>query len=91
VDRHRIDTDPDPNFYADADPDPDPDPDLHQNDADPHASLRILPHVLHKLENKRKNYFYSQQCQFTMIFLYHQWQRSHPFKGTVQRDRSDRN
>jgi len=30
---------------------------------------RILPQVLHMLEN-RKNYFYSQQCQFTMFLLF---------------------
>jgi hypothetical protein len=50
MDRHRVDADP--NFHVDANLDPDPD--RHQNEADPHAALRILPHVLHKLENKEK-------------------------------------
>jgi hypothetical protein len=50
VDRHRFDNVPDPVFHFDANPGPDPD--WHQNDTVP-IHMRILPQILHPLENKK--------------------------------------
>ncbi len=45
------------------------------------TNMRILPQVLNMLKNKEKFYnFYSQQCQFTMIFLSYEWKNSHDCK-----------
>ncbi len=52
VDRHRFD--------ADANPDPDP---TFRFDADPGLD-RILPQILHIMENLKNFEFYSQQRQF---------------------------
>jgi hypothetical protein len=51
VDRHRFDadSDPDPNFHFDADPDPDP-----EGIKTMPMHMRILPQVLHMLENREK-------------------------------------
>jgi hypothetical protein len=56
VDRHRFeaDPDPDPTFHFDADPDPDPD---------------IFPSFTHIGNQEKILDFYSQQCQFKLIYL----------------------
>ncbi len=36
--------------------------------------------VLPMLENQKLFYFYSQQCQFTLVYLSHQRQRGHHFQ-----------
>ncbi len=38
----------------------------HRFDADPDPDPTS---VIHKLENHKKKYFYSQQCQFTLFYL----------------------
>jgi hypothetical protein len=73
VDRHRFDADPDPDLHVDDDPEQDPNPSFMYTE----LNSRVL-----KILRKRNNFhnFYSQQGQFTMIFLSHQWQKCHNFK-----------
>jgi hypothetical protein len=66
--------------------------DRHPVDADPDTQIRlsilmpiqiriwILHLVLPMLENQKLFYFYSQQCQFTLVYLSHQRQRGHHFQ-----------
>jgi hypothetical protein len=73
VDQRGFDANPDPNFHVDVDPDPDPD--WHPNDAHPNA---YPTQYLHMFENNGKTLLHSQQCQFTMLFLFHPWQKCTP-------------
>jgi hypothetical protein len=50
--------------------------DWHQNDVDPHADP--IPSLFYTCW--KKNYFYSQQCNFTLFFFFNQLQRCHDFK-----------
>ncbi len=73
MDRHRFDANPDldPNFHGDADPDPTR---MRVGIRRMPIPMRILPQVLHLLENQNCQ---SEHCQFTMFYLSHQCQMCH--------------
>jgi hypothetical protein len=44
------------------------------------STCRSYPKIYTSLKRMEKLYFHSQQCQFTIFFLFHKWQRCHDFK-----------